>query len=295
MKLRFVSILGKVYTKTFASNSTVQEACDFLAKKVDIPQSIIFLVRPKHFYYSSNEKIETVFNENRKYVIFVRLDRNYSDNNSQFQKRLPKSDIDSISNFQQIRSINSEATSIYSKYSSVLKNTPGDLQERINEVAQLGYDVKDCEEALRNSEFNVGIAIQMLVSSHSENNSNLNYIENLSLYSDDDFDISSDLEFETNPVNNIIHNSFSDISFSSLSSSDDFDVIDDNDTAVVAKNDVDVTVAEKEKNSPNNSNQIKIFRRQNIPESIKKQFHYHLTLRRKPPSKFKKIKREGNS
>lgn len=282
MKLRFINILGKSYCHIFSPNATVREACEFLSKKINTPNSLIFLVRPRHLFYSNNEIIKTVAKENPKYIIFTRfgssdkdLTNNIKNNTYIRAMPIPINAMKSFFNFKLIHQINSEELHIYSKYSSILKNAPDDLQERINEVAQLGYDIKDCEEALRDAYFNVQIAIHKLVSNHSDNRSNQIFYDHLSLSDDDLYETSSDLDFDDNynfhqryEDNHINIESLSDIS---LTSSEEDEEI-------------------KEANT-NVQNPKKPFRVQNIPQSFKKQFHYHLTLRKMPPSKFKKNKK----
>lgn len=286
MKLCFRSISGKFYSKTFSLNSSVQDACIFLSKQIHSPQQLVFLNRPKHRFYTSNIKLKIVNKENPKFVIFTQFEQLKENNISQplignkndyfFKKAIP------INNFHLIHEVELNEKLLYSKYAYVLNNTPDDLKERINEVAQLGYDVRDCEESLREADFNVSLAIQILVSKNSGNVSDQFYTNAAFFPIDEDddlYDISSDVSLEINS-NELAH---FDEKYKISSSSSNFSI-----SSILSN--IEEEEEDKMKENESFQNQTKIFRRQNIPKSIRNKFHYHLTLRRKPPSKIKKFK-----
>lgn len=267
MKLHFRSISGKYYTKIFSDDALVHDACCFLAKRLHINNNQIFLIRPDqevNLFYSNSEKIQNIIKENGSTVVFFSFDDSYKIPFSPKMIYPPKSTIKSFINFQLIKSVGIEERFFYTHYANIIRNVPADLHDRVNEVAQLGYDINDCQEALRASDYNVNMAIQYLVSRNSRNEIILENFEESLYYGilDSDYDVS-------------------DISSSSMSDEFEFELppTQDNKLNVEAKHEDESEVQKDLCITTKDSNK-------KIIESLKCKFFYHLTLRRKPPSKF---------
>lgn len=179
-------------------NSTVSYACKCISQKIDIPENQIFLVsqNENQFFYNNNVKMFDVIKENPEYIIYSKIisidQKNITKNLFELESNLTtkykkhiKSNripINVLLIFKNFKYIDQTKNDIYKNYAKSFNKVPDDLQQKVNEIAVLGFEIEDIKEALRSSEYNVLFAINSLVSRSSGEIKRVNYhlVNNLS-------------------------------------------------------------------------------------------------------------------
>ena len=91
---------------------------------------------------------------------------------------------------------NWQYTDIYDEYSTVVNDMPDDFQERVNQIAELGYKIEDIKEALRTTNYDVMIATHLLV---LVTNHQFDFIDD----SDSEYESMDDSDIEIEYINNL--------------------------------------------------------------------------------------------
>lgn len=171
VKLRFRDLSGQIINGSFPNNAKVVDVCCFLAKRLKSNNYIIYLIspNPKQLFYKNEESVQVFFKQKLKCIFFFRLNRQKETKIPDSPKKMiipPKSAMNAYNNFMEIKNIGREHRIFYFKYASVLNSVPNDMEERVKQVAQFGYDKEDCREALRDAHFNVNEAVEILIRRH---------------------------------------------------------------------------------------------------------------------------------
>ena len=180
MSIIFRDISGRTISIQLGKESRVFNACQLLSKKLQISADKIFLLSPKEEinYYSNNEMIEHVKEENPEYVVFTSLYQNEKTNNKADQTELGLKDKSYLTNsipfktfvnFIDLKYNSKINTAHYTKYTRYINEIPSDLQQKIEEISILGYEIEDIKEALRTTHYNVLFAINLLAQRNSIN------------------------------------------------------------------------------------------------------------------------------
>lgn len=184
IEYNFRDICGHLLTLSLPSDAAVSQACELISQKLEIQETQIFLVSPneKQNFYQDYEVLSDLAKENPEYFIFTKCFHN----NSNFKQSNP--------NLISFKKMNNKLPfkffikldymkrkirdPIYAQYSKSINEIPEDLQQKIDEIAVLGFELKDIKEALRNSEYNVLFAINSLVyrNSNEKNQEDDDYI-----------------------------------------------------------------------------------------------------------------------
>lgn len=211
MKANFRDISGNSIAIYVPIEGTVSAMCKVLSEELKIPESQLFLVclnRGKNFY-NSDDMIQEVIDDNPEYIIYTKC-CNYDENTSKTLQSTSEAKhsfytsnnfyYNTLTNKYLLKSNNYESNSlnkiphnilrilnsvnrwnnhrknpIYSEYSNCFIKVPDDFQQKIDEIAVLGFEIEDIKEALRNCEYNVLFAINSLVyrnSNESQQNRN---------------------------------------------------------------------------------------------------------------------------
>lgn len=187
LKLRFRNISGIFFQGSFKAGAKVQDAIDFLSKRLKTKSNLIFLISPKpdQAFYKNNESIKNIIKNKQDYITFVNFSQQGSNtekithNNKRLQQTkmiIPSnSAISAFNNFSDIQNISRKERAIYMDYAFIVQNVPDDIQDRVNQLAQLGYDAEDCREALRDADYEVNQAVEILIRRHNNNFSEEQY------------------------------------------------------------------------------------------------------------------------
>ncbi|KAK8841713.1 hypothetical protein M9Y10_026657 [Tritrichomonas musculus] len=216
MKVTFRDISGHSFLLVLPEDCLVSQACNYISQKFEIKENQIFLVSPNENsnFYQSCDKMTDVLKENMEYVIFQKIpisdDKNQVDNKKRaciqkdnknlgynqffirnnyyfsfvYQNKYPN--LKKLLPGSIYRTLNSAKMNrlyhpIYQEYSLILKKIPADFQDKVNQIAELGFPIEDIKEYLRSSEFNVQIAINKMI--HQRNNQNGNQNNNIYTFS----------------------------------------------------------------------------------------------------------------
>lgn len=171
VKLRFRDLSGQIINGSFPSNAKVEDVCCFLNKRLKSSSYIIYLISPnsKQLFYQNEESVQVLSKQKQKSIFFFKLKRQITTKRPDSQKKMitpPKSAMNAYNNFMEIKNIGREHRIFYFKYASVLNSVPDDMEEKVKQVAQFGYDKEDCREALRDAHFNVNDAVEILIRRH---------------------------------------------------------------------------------------------------------------------------------
>lgn len=180
MKISLRRISGEVYNESFDINVKIQDICSFLAKKLDTASNQIFIINPeknKNLFYQDCEYVRKITNKKHKYLLFIQLAAKNSNTKSNYfndkycQKPLVFPTSNAMYVFNNLKNIKYIGFAEYSKYAKIIRNEPKDFDNRINKLLEIGYDINDCKEALRKSDYNVEKAGKYLADLNNVDNS----------------------------------------------------------------------------------------------------------------------------
>lgn len=191
-RMTFRDIGGHTIISQFPRSATVFDACRYLSSQIGISENQIFIISPrrKQNFYQNKDKMIHVFNENPEYIVFSvcsKSDHNqrssvsnrfWSNFNSIGKRANTQSSPLKFPSFNLLNTIKKEKSkqiymrtikdSIYKDYQRIFRIYPGNFQEMVNEIAQLGFSIDDIKEALRESQFDVQLAINILISRNND-------------------------------------------------------------------------------------------------------------------------------
>lgn len=199
MEVRFQDICGQSIILKLPKNATVSDACQSLSKRIDVSKNIIFLVsqeaKRRHYFYQNGDMINDVLKHNKEYVIFMKCPKvdqkihRHSNKNLLSKRKISrpikcasKNILADLRHLTKNQNHFRHYLPIYRHYCQVLNHVPYDFDDKVNQIAQLGYQIEDIKEALRSSFYDVQGAINELV--HMNSNSRRNNDD----YDDYDFD-----------------------------------------------------------------------------------------------------------
>lgn len=186
MKVNFQDICGHSTTLDLPNNADVSYTSKLLSHQLEISENQILFVSPneKQNYYPNDESMQNVIDENPEYVVYTKIIK--KDQNSSPEKLPPqRKSIFYTSKYSSLKKVpinliillrNIKRWNLFSKnplyieYSERFQKIPDDFQQKIDEIAVLGFEIEDIKEALRNSEYNVLFAINSLVYRNSNEN-----------------------------------------------------------------------------------------------------------------------------
>lgn len=184
IEYNFRDICGHLLTLSLPSDAAVSQACELISQKLEIPETQIFLVSPneEQNFYQDHEVLSDLSKENPEYFIFTKCFHNNSNFKQSNPNLIPFKKMNNKLPFKFFINLNYMKRKlhdqIYEKYSKSVNEIPEDLQQKIDEIAVLGFELEDIKEALRNSEYNVLFAINSLVyrNSNEKNQEENNHI-----------------------------------------------------------------------------------------------------------------------
>lgn len=208
MKIDFKDICGNSIALQLPKDATVLFACRCLSEKLDLSENQIFLVSPsiERNFYSNNQLIQDIIKENPGFITFTKcFKKDFLQKNENTSKRNTNffEHSNSIKILINYKNINYTNNSIYTKYSEYLNEIPDDFQQKVDEIAVLGYEIEDIKEALRKSEYNVLFAINYLV----QPNTNERYSNNSIIKSNSNSNRPIITNNSNNPMNYVQFNS----------------------------------------------------------------------------------------
>ena len=180
--INFQSISGQSFSGNFSKKSKIHEICNFIAKKQKSRENKIFLVsnNPEEFFYKGDINISDILQNKHDHIAFYNLniptESNILTENPRIMQNTkitkpPISAMKVYSNIKKIRHITPISMMFYRKYSDVIRNVPYDFENKVTHISQLGYDKEECKEVLRETDYNVDIAIEILIQRYN-NDSN---------------------------------------------------------------------------------------------------------------------------
>ena len=167
VKLQFRNISGQIFHGSFSGKTKVQDICNFLNDKLNSKNNIIYLIstKPKQLFYKNDDDIKSILKPKKKDIFFLTLN-----NDKLFQQKQivapPSSAMNAYKNFTEIRNIGLANRCTYAEYAKIVKDVPKDIDCRVKQLVQFGYDVEDCREALRDAYYNVHRAADNLYSTN---------------------------------------------------------------------------------------------------------------------------------
>lgn len=201
MEINFIDICGRSYTLNLHENAKVSDACQLLSQKIGINQNQIFLVSADEdrLFYQNSESMLDISKENPDFIHFMKhmntSNHNVYENIKQISEpsiKIPQETFFDALQYMQ----NWQYTDIYDEYSTVVNDMPDDFQERVNQIAELGYKIEDIKEALRTTNYDVMIATHLLV---LVTNHQFDFIDD----SDSEYESMDDSDIEIEYINNL--------------------------------------------------------------------------------------------
>lgn len=195
MEINFIDICGRSYTLNLHENAKVYDACQLLSEKTGINQNHIFLVSADEdkLFYQNNESMFDVSKENPDFISFM---KNMNTSNikqiSEPSIKIPQESFFDALKYKQ----NWQYTDFYDEYSTVVNDMPDDFQERVKQIAELGYQIEDIKEALRTTNYDVMIATHLLV---LVTNHQFDFMDD----SDSEYESMDDSDIEIEYINNL--------------------------------------------------------------------------------------------
>lgn len=247
VKLQFRNISGQIFHGSFSGKTKVQDICNFLNDKLNSKNNIIYLIstKPKQLFYKNDDDIKSILKPKKKDIFFLTLN-----NDKLFQQKQivapPSSAMNAYKNFTEIRNIGLANRCTYAEYAKIVKDVPKDIDCRVKQLVQFGYDVEDCREALRDAYYNVHRAADILIQ-RNRNRSDEDGVDNL---------------YSTNPMLDILRFMFQNreiLDSNDYSSDDDYSDFnnddDDNDSnSIHDDNDSNSSHGDNDSNSIHDNN-----------------------------------------
>lgn len=173
MIANFRGVCGESITIQLPYESNVSIACHILTQKLNIEGYEIFIVslNENQNFYQNDDSMLDVLKENPDFVTFTKHIKYTQDEQSDTKMEKPSNYFFNTLSCMQCSPINHF---LYQQYFHILRTVPSDFQDRINQIAEFGFLIEDIKESLRMTNYNVQMAINLIISKNDQKQNHQN-------------------------------------------------------------------------------------------------------------------------